>query len=66
MTIFDFLDLPEWGRYLLQGIFLFCQLATGAVVVGRAGKSPYWALLIVIPYVQIAAIWGFAYSKWKK
>ncbi len=58
--------LPEWARYLVQGIITFIFLAASAVVLSRAGRSPYWALLMVVPYVQIVALWVFAFTVWPK
>lgn len=58
--------LPEWANYLARGIFLFTTLAFTAVVLGRAGRSPYFAFLVIIPYVQIAAVWFFAVCLWPR
>ena len=60
----QYLGLPQWGDYLLQGILTFVMLASAAVVLSRAGRSPYLAFLMVVPYVQIAAVWLFAFSLW--
>ncbi|MCE9507402.1 MAG: hypothetical protein K8R48_03670 [Alphaproteobacteria bacterium] len=62
----QYLGLPLWGQYLLQGILLFISIACAAVVLTRAGRSPYFALLIAVPYVQIIALWLFAFSVWPK
>jgi hypothetical protein len=62
----NYFDLPLWGQYLLQGILVFISIACAAVVLSRAGRSPYYAFLIVIPYVQIAALWVFAFTIWPK
>jgi hypothetical protein len=59
-----YLDLPQWGSYLLEGILLFIGLSSTAVVLTRTGRSPYWAFLMLIPFVQIAAIWYLAFSVW--
>ena len=59
------LGLPQWGNYLLQGLFLFAGLCSGAVVLTRTGRSPYWVFLMLVPYVQIIAIWYLAFSPWK-
>jgi len=61
-----YLGLPQWGAYLLQGILMFGLIAVSAVILSRAGRNPYLAFLVAIPYVQIIAIWVFAFSKWKK
>lgn len=58
--------LPLWGQYLLQGLIIFSAIAAAAVVLSRAGRSPYYALLIIIPYVQIIALWIFAFTLWPK
>ncbi|MBI3442030.1 MAG: hypothetical protein HY052_09580 [Proteobacteria bacterium] len=55
-----------WEQYLLQGILIFATLATSAVVLGRAGRNPYFALLMIVPYVQIIALWVFAFSTWPR
>ena len=58
--------LPLWEQYLLQGILIFIYVACSAVVLTRAGRNPYLAFLVVIPYVQILALWIFAFTEWKK
>jgi hypothetical protein len=60
----NYLGLPLWGQYLLQGILVFISVACAAVALSRAGRSPYYALLIVIPYAQIIALWVFAFTPW--
>ena len=60
-----YLGLPQWGIFLLQGIFLFIGLSSAAVVLTRTGRSPYWAFLMIVPYVQIAALWYLAFSTWQ-
>ena len=60
-----YLGLPQWGVFLLEGIFLFIGLSSGAVVLTRTGRSPYWVFLMLVPCVQIAAVWYLAFSGWK-
>jgi hypothetical protein len=62
----NYLDLPLWEQYLLQGVLIFIYIACAAVVLTRAGRSPYYAFLIVIPYVQLVALWVFAFTAWPK
>jgi len=62
----QYLGLPQWGDYLLKGILIFIMLSASAVVLSRAGRNPYLAFLVIFPYMQIAAIWLFAYSLWDK
>jgi hypothetical protein len=64
----SFADLPEWARYLIQGIAICAQMVFCAIIVTRAGRSPYWALLSVVPlfYVFLIAVWAFAFCHWPK
>jgi len=59
-------DLPEWAQYLTRGLLLFALMSLSAIILSRAGKSPYWALFTVIPYIAVVAIWFFAFTKWPK
>lgn len=56
-------DLPIWAAYLVQGVLTFVTLALAAIVCGKAGYRPYWALLLMLPFVQILALWFFAFRK---
>lgn len=58
--------LPEWGQYLVRGLMIFSVMASSAVVLGRAGRSPYWALLAVVPYFFVVGLWFFALCKWPR
>jgi hypothetical protein len=61
-------SLPQWAQYLVEGLLIFLLMASSAIVLGRAGKSPWWALLMLVPYnvVVVALIWAFAFSKWPR
>lgn len=59
-------DLPVWAQYLTQGLLLFALMSLSAVILSRAGKSAYWALFTVIPYMAVVAIWIFAFTRWPK
>lgn len=61
-----YLGLPQWGEYLLQGILIFIMLSSAAVVLTRTGRNPYFAFLMIIPFVQIAAVWYLAFSTWSE
>lgn len=59
-----YLGLPQWGEYLLEGILIFVGIASAAVVLTRTGRNPYFAFLLMVPFVQIAAVWYLAFSTW--
>lgn len=60
-----YLDLPLWAQYLLQGIMIFVAMAAGAVTLTRTGRSPWLAFLLIVPLVQIAALWALAFLPWR-
>jgi hypothetical protein len=55
---------PFWLEYLLKGLAIIAMMAFPAIIAGRAGRSPYLALLLMVPVVNVAAVWAFAYAKW--
>ena len=62
----NFLNLPEWGTYLLEGVLLFIGLSAAAVVLTRTGRSPYWVFLLLVPFVNVIALWYLAFAAWSK
>jgi hypothetical protein len=46
---------------LLLSIALFALFGR---VVRRAGFSPWWVLLALVPLVNLVVLWVFAYSRW--
>ena len=61
-------EIPEWVRFLFQGLMLFTQLSLACIVVSRTGRSPYWALLGIVPYfyMLVIGIWALAFCDWPK
>ena len=40
------------------------MMGCGAFVLVRAGRSPLWSVLLLIPVVQLVALWVFAFVRW--
>lgn len=59
---------PEWQQYLLTGILMAVQLVAGAIVIGRTGRTPYWALLAIMPlfFAPTIGLWALAFCRWPK
>jgi hypothetical protein len=53
-------DLGTLSMLLLSAA-LFVLLAR---VVRRAGFSPWWVLLALVPLVNLVVLWVFAYTRW--
>jgi len=56
--------LPLWFVYLVIAITLTYGLVLGGWVLAKAGRSPVWVLLLLVPYVNVIAVWAFAYARW--
>lgn len=50
--------LVVFGALIVVPIWAWCT------IVKKAGFSPWWGLLSIIPLVNIAMLFVFAYSKW--
>jgi hypothetical protein len=54
---------PTWVEGLAL-LLLAVPLLLASRVVRRAGYSPWWALLLLVPLVNLVALWLFAYARW--
>ncbi|MBI1209434.1 MAG: hypothetical protein GC191_19390 [Azospirillum sp.] len=58
------LQLPEWQGHLAVGLLLAGKLGLGGWVLARAGRSPLWVFALLVPYLDLLALWIFAWSHW--
>lgn len=56
--------LPSWAAMTLYGLLLSFQIVAGAFLLARIGRTPLWALLLLLP-VPIAP-WFFALCRWPR
>jgi len=49
---------------LLALVLLAVPMLMIGRVLRRAGYSPWWALLVLVPLVNLLALWVFAYVRW--
>ncbi len=59
-----FPDIPEWLSYLIAGITIFVMMASACVIATRAGRDPYWGILVIVPFFAPVLIWVLAYCRW--
>ena len=57
------LDSPSLVT-LLGLVLLTVPIVMIARVLRRAGYSPWWVLLLLVPLVNLIALWIFAYARW--
>ncbi len=53
------------GGFIMVAVVLF-GLWLWARILAKAGFSPWWALLALIPVVNPLAIWVFAFVEWPR
>lgn len=56
----------EWNFWalLIGSIVTTYTLIAGGWVLAKAGRSPLWILLLLFPYLNVVAVWVFAYMRW--
>ncbi len=53
------------GLYLLNVLFVaWIVMAIFGPIAVKAGYSKWYALLMLVPYINIVVVWVFAFSKW--
>lgn len=57
-------SLEPWQFYLIISLVMTYTMVAGGWVLAKAGRSPLWVLFLLIPYVNVLAIWAFAYMRW--
>lgn len=62
LALFD--GLPDWVGQLLVSIAIAYAVCVFGVVFGRMGKSPYWGLVFVLPFIGTIVLWTFGLGKW--
>lgn len=60
------LQLPFWAGHLIVGVLLTYSMGLGGWVLVRAGRSPLWVLLMLVPYLNLLGIWVLAYIRWPR
>jgi len=58
------LHLPPALGYTLLGLYLGAKVLLAAWVAARAGRSPLWGLTMIIPGMELIAVWIFAITPW--
>jgi len=58
--------MPATLGYLVLGIIVLGLVSAAGFVLARVGIKPLWAVLSVVPFLQVIAIWVFAYKSWPR
>lgn len=55
---FGFGGLIVWIAVTILFLWLYAR------ILGRAGFSPLWALVMLVPIVNLVMLWVFAFVRW--
>jgi uncharacterized membrane protein len=61
-----FIHLPRVVMLSLYGVMLTYSLAAGGFALARAGIKPLWVLLLLVPTINVIAMWVWAYAAWPR
>ncbi|CAJ0867697.1 hypothetical protein R20233_01436 [Ralstonia sp. LMG 32965] len=53
-----------WHWLIVLLVLLFVYLLPAGLIARKAGYSSGWALLMLVPLVNVITIWVFALSDW--
>ena len=57
------LSWPDWIKYLYLGVVWMFTISAAGIVLARIGIKPMWALVVVVPALQVLAYWALAYKR---
>ena len=61
-ALFNLSSLVTLGALLiLSGAVLGLPAAR---ILRRAGLSPWWSFMVLVPYLNVVALWVFAFTRW--
>jgi hypothetical protein len=58
--------LPDWLSYLIVVVVMTWTACMAGVALGKAGRSPVWALLVFLPYLFTIGLWILALGRWPR
>lgn len=61
-----FIQLPRWIMLSVYGVMLTYSIAAGGFALARGGIKPLWVLLLLVPTVNVVALWVWAYGTWPR
>ena len=59
-----FWSLPRTVSLFIYGALLTYTIAAGGYALARSGIKPLWVLLLLIPTINVATLWAWAYVRW--
>jgi uncharacterized membrane protein YraQ (UPF0718 family) len=51
-------------HWIILSLFLVLNGVPIANILGRAGFSKWWTIAFLVPFLNLVALWIFAYARW--
>ena len=51
-------------HWLIVIVFILVVAVPCAKILNKAGRSRWWLILALFPYINLIALWVFAYTRW--
>ncbi|HYC01696.1 MAG TPA: hypothetical protein VED40_00290 [Azospirillaceae bacterium] len=58
--------LPDWLALLILVVVVTWTVCMVGLAIAKTGRSPYWALLVFIPFAAVPLLWLWAYARWPR
>ena len=55
-----------FGHWVIFAVLMAVVLYPIGRILDRIGLSPFWCVLVLIPLVNLIALWALAFSHWRK
>lgn len=62
----DWIDIPGYGlgHWIVFVVMVAVVLYPIGRILGRIGLSPFWSILVLLPLVNLLALWLLAFIEW--
>lgn len=58
-----FLMLPNYLSMTIVGLMIAASLTFAGFILARMGYKPLWALVLIVPTVNVVGLWALAFTR---
>lgn len=64
--MYNWMDMSGYGlsHFLVFAVMVALILYPIGRILSRIGLSPFWSVLVLVPFVNLIALWVLAFSEW--
>jgi hypothetical protein len=57
-------SMPSWLSLLIVSLAITYTICVFGVAFGKMGRSPYWGLVFLFPFLGTILLWTFGLGRW--